>query len=211
MPPKAKFTKEEIVEAALALTRAGGLEAVTARDVAARLGVSTRPIFTYFSSMEELKAEVRRSANELYMRYIHSGLSDPLPFFGVGFQYIRFAREEPELYKLLFFSSGQDAVGAAGAMSQLRTLSRPSVMAQYRMDEATADRYIRDMWLCVHALASLIVTGNCPYSEEQVSRIMSGFSLSLCKACKEIPGFAADEYDRDKEFSKLIEQSKGDL
>ena len=37
MPPKAKFTKEEIVEAALALTRAGGPEAVTARDVTALL------------------------------------------------------------------------------------------------------------------------------------------------------------------------------
>ena len=55
MPPKVKFQKEEIVAAAADVAREKGAQAVTARDVAAKLGVSTRPIFTYFDTMDELK------------------------------------------------------------------------------------------------------------------------------------------------------------
>ena len=52
MPPKVKFTKEEIVNAALDVARIKGVGAVTTRDIGAALGVSTRPIFTYFHSMD---------------------------------------------------------------------------------------------------------------------------------------------------------------
>ena len=52
MPPKAKFTKDEMINAALAITRRSGIETVTAREMAAELGVSTRPIFTYFKSID---------------------------------------------------------------------------------------------------------------------------------------------------------------
>ena len=65
MPPKVKFTKEEIVNAALNVARAKGAQGVTTRDIAAELGVSTRPIFTYFKSMDEVHAEVRLAAGRL--------------------------------------------------------------------------------------------------------------------------------------------------
>ena len=53
------------MEAALQLTREGGPGAVTARDIAARLNVSTRPIFTYFKTMDELKGEISGLAVEI--------------------------------------------------------------------------------------------------------------------------------------------------
>ena len=59
MPPKPKFTREEIVEKALELVAQGGEEALTARDLGQRLGSSARPIFTVFKNMEELQGEVR--------------------------------------------------------------------------------------------------------------------------------------------------------
>ena len=54
MPPKPKFTKEEIVAAALELVSEKGIEALTARELGVRLGSSARPIFTAFNSMEEV-------------------------------------------------------------------------------------------------------------------------------------------------------------
>ena len=55
MAPSVKFTKEEIVEAALSVARAGGIGSLTARSLAAELGASTRPMFTYFETVDELK------------------------------------------------------------------------------------------------------------------------------------------------------------
>ena len=63
------------------------------------------------------------------------------------------------------------------------------------------------MWLVVHSLATLVVTDDCPYSEQEIGEILTGFSVSLCKAIKEIPGFAENHYDRDAIFTELISRS----
>ena len=44
MPPKPKFTKEEIVEAALALVSERGMEALTARDLSKGRVLESSPI-----------------------------------------------------------------------------------------------------------------------------------------------------------------------
>ena len=97
MAPKNKFTKEEMVEAALRVVRANGIDALTAKTMADALGTSTQPIFTAFGSMDGIKKEVYAAAIRVYDRYTEAGLQERIPFFGVGMQYIRFAREEPEL------------------------------------------------------------------------------------------------------------------
>ena len=56
MPPKAKFTKEQIVDVAVQVTREKGIEAVTAREMGNALGVSTRPVFTWFPTIDALRA-----------------------------------------------------------------------------------------------------------------------------------------------------------
>ena len=56
----------------------------------------------------------------------------------------------------------------------------------------------------VHSLCSLIVTGNCAFSQQEVQQLLTGFSLSLCKALKEVPGFAEGTFDRDEAFRRMI-------
>ena len=125
MPPKAKFTKEEIISAALGVARRSGIDAVTAREIGAALGVSTRPIFTYYNTMDEMKSDVTAAAKELYASYIQRGLSMPVPFLGAGIQFIQFAKDEPELYKLLFLT-GLGADGATHANEALRSMQELS-------------------------------------------------------------------------------------
>lgn len=112
MPPKVKFTKDEIIQAALNVARVKGASSVSTRDIAAELQVSTRPIFTYFDTMEEVRAEIRKAAEVVYERYVQRGLAEPIPFLGVGMEYIRFAREEPQLYRLLFLTPAADETAA---------------------------------------------------------------------------------------------------
>jgi AcrR family transcriptional regulator len=206
MPPKVKFSKDEIVSAAVAIVRRKGIDALTAREVAAELGVSTRPIFTYFDSMEQLRAEVYGYAKSLYQDYILRGLAEPIPNLGVGVNYIRFAREEPGLYRLLFLTKPDKAIGgAAEALKLSQDLVRESVMQIYHMDAATADSYFRDLWLIAFSFATLIVTDECPYTDEEIQTIFTEASLSFCKAFKEIPGLSRGDYDRDAIFRSLVQ------
>lgn len=207
MAPKNKFTREEMIEAAVCVVRRKGIDALTAKELAAELGVSTQPVFTCFHTIEEAKQEVRSAAEKLYDSYLAVGLCMPIPFFAVGMQYIRFAKEEPELYRLLFLTAHKE--GERSVMDALRNsqeLVRESLQQTYQIDAATADRYFRDMWLVVHGLATLVVTGGCPYSEEEMGEILTGFSVSLYKAIKEIPGFVENHFDRDAIFQELVKK-----
>ena len=209
MPPSVKFQKEEIVSAAMNVTRKGGINAVTAREVAKELQVSVGPIFTWFDSMEELKEEVRKKAKDCYRAYVLKGLSGPIPFLGVGQYYIRFAKEEPELYKLLFLTPPvKGAGGAVEALKFSQDLARDSLMSIYNMDADTADKYFRDLWLVVFSFATMIVTDDCPYTDEEMSAILSEVSLSVCKAYKEIPGLPEGNYDKDAIFRELVNKQE---
>ena len=209
MPPKVKFQKEEIVRAALDVVREKGLDAVTAREVASKLHLSTRPIFTWFASMEQLKGEVYALAKERYREYIERGLHEQIPFLGVWQQYIRFAKEERELYKLLFLTKPSAAIGSATDALQLsQDLVRESLMRIYHLDANTADCYFRDLWLVAFSFGTLIVTDDCPYSDQEIFSIGAEISLSVCRAFKEIPGLAANNYDRNAVFSQLVEEAR---
>ena len=69
MPPKPKFSKEEVIAAALELVSEKGMSALTSRDLAARLGSSARPIFTVFKNMEEVQQAVQTAAMERFNQY----------------------------------------------------------------------------------------------------------------------------------------------
>ncbi len=205
MPPRVKFTKEEIVEAALRVTREGGIDSLTARSLAAELGASTRPMFTYFETVDELKHEVHEAAKGIYKTYIERGLAEPVPFLGVGQNTIRFAREEPELFRLLFLQKPDGADGgAAEALAFSQDLVRDSIMGIYKMDAYEADCYYRNLWLIAFSFCAMIAAGECPYTDEQMSAMFTEVSLAVCKAYKDIPGLPRGDYDRDAIFRELI-------
>ena len=207
MAPKNKFTRKEMVAAAVRVVQKRGAAALTAKSLAEELGTSTQPVFTCFGTMEALKAEVYVAAERLFDEYLTKGLKEKISFLGFGSQYIRFARKEPELYRLLFLMRPDDVgSGAFAAMRHMQELVRPSLVEIYHTSAQEADRYFRDLWLVVHSLATLIVTGDCPYSDREIGQILTGFSISVFKAIKEIPGFTEGTFDRDATFRGLIQE-----
>ena len=207
MAPKNKFTREEMVAAAVQVVRKNGAASLTAKSLAGELGTSTQPVFTCFGTMDTAKAEVYAAAGRLFDDYLAEGMKEEVSFFGFGMQYIRFVQEEPELYRLLFLMRPDDlGSGAFATMRHMQEIVRPSLVETYHISEQEADRYFRDLWLVVHSLSTLIVTGECPYSEREIGQILTGFSVSIFKAIKEIPGFVEGDFDRDATFRDLIQK-----
>lgn len=110
MPPKPKFTKDEIVTAAFELARAEGAQALTAREVGRRLGVSSSPIFTVFTDMAELHAAVEGRAEVCFKEYMAMAEDYAPAYKKRGMQWVRFAQDEPMLFRLLFMSARGDAL-----------------------------------------------------------------------------------------------------
>lgn len=204
MPPKKIVTREQILDAAMEITRNSGIDAVTARSIAAALGVSTHPIFTYFDTINSIKDDVLVRARVLYHEYILQGLDEKIPFLGVGHQFLILAKNEPELFKMLFFKTTPD--GKKHAYDEFEftlALVVESVMKIYNVDKHTAECYYRNLWLMSLSFATLIVTGNCTYTDEEMLLILTQTSLATYKAIKDIPGFIDGDFDKDRIFTQL--------
>jgi len=188
MPPKAKFTREEIIEAAFRIARADGFDKITARELGKRLGSSARPIFTVFESMEEVKTEVIARAKELYRQYVAKGLQKENAFEGVGVAYITFAIEEPKLFALLFMNAGpvpdtkevQTDVNAilpvidASYEEILRSVQEPNALSR-----EAADRIYQHLWTYTHGIATMCATRLCSYTMEEIIDRMAEVFISL--------------------------------
>ena len=176
MPPKAKFTRTEIVDTALQIVREQGIEAVTARELGRRLKSSACPVFTVFANMEEVHGEVIRGAKKLYKEYVDRGLACELPFRGVGLAYIAFAREEPRLFRLLFMEERTEGVDVGHILplideSYERILD--SVRSSYGLPAEEAAWIYRHLWVYTHGIGTLCATGVCEFSGEEIQRMMA--------------------------------------
>lgn len=187
MPPKAKFTKEQITEAAFEIVREKGFECLTARALGEKLGSSSCPIFTTFENMDEVRKSAVRAAKELYSKYIAKGLEDKPAFKGVGMQYIQFAICEPMLFKLLFMSGVEKTPSQADILLMIeenydRILE--SIKRDYGLNSEEAKKIHRYMWIYAHGIAALFVTKMCTFSEDDISGMMTDVFISLLKKIK---------------------------
>lgn len=176
MPPVQKFTKEEIITAALNLVRRESMSAITARGLGAALGVSSRPIFTAFLNMEEVRQATILAAREVYDGYTARGLAENPSFKGVGMQYYRFAMEEPKLFELLFMNAENADMAMADVLPRIdnncdRILD--AIQAAYGFSREASHRLYQALWILTHGLACLCATGVCQMSEGEVSGMLT--------------------------------------
>lgn len=159
MPPACRFTREQIVAAALAITRERGFDAVTARAIADTLHSSSKVIFSAFSGMDDLLAATIAAADAQYRAYSADFVrnsADP-PYKAVGTAYIRFARNEPNLFHLLYMRDRrrEDHSGDAENIAVLVDF----LMAKLSLTREDATLLHIEMWAYVHGIAVLCASG----------------------------------------------------
>lgn len=186
MPPKVKFTRAEIITAALDVTRKNGISGLTARALAAALGCSAKPIFGLFQNMEEVQQEVLAAADSLYRRYIQEDMQAGKypPYKAGGMAYIRFAKEERELFKLLFMRDrSKEKIGDdKDAILPLLEL----IQKNTGLSEEEAYLFHLEMWIYVHGIATMIVTSYLDWDMEFISKVLTDAYVGLkCRYRKE--------------------------
>ena len=175
MPPKPKFTKEEIVAASLELVSEKGIEALTARELGVRLGSSARPIFTVFNSMEEVQAEVRAAALKRFESYAEKAMHYTPVFKQVGMQMILFAMEEPKLYQLVYMSENAGATDFEGIVDRLGDVAQLCVdviQRDYSLSEKDARALFEHVWIYTFGIGALCATGMCRFSQEEIIQML---------------------------------------
>lgn len=181
MPPKVKTTKEHIISAAVEIVRENGAEALNARTVAARLGCSTQPVFSNFATMEDLRLAVAAKATALYEDYMQQEIeSGKYPVYKAsGMAYIRFAKEEKELFKLLYMCDRSD--GSIPEDTTLTDKMADIIQENTGLSRTNAKLFHLEIWACVHGIATMFATGFLDLDWVLVSKILTDIYQGLRK------------------------------
>jgi len=181
MPPKVKVTKEAVVAAAVQIVRSQGAQALNARTVAAALACSTQPVFSNFATMEQLWLAVLKEADALCGVYISREMEQGVypAYKASGMAYIRFAKEEKELFKALYMrqrreDTSYEALHFGAPMEQL--VEENTGLSGDRMK-----LFHLEMWAYVHGIAVMFATGFLDLEWELVSQMLTDAYQGLKK------------------------------
>lgn len=172
MPPRVRIAKEDIVKTSIEIIRKEGEAALNARNIGKALNCSTQPVFFNFSSMEELKQEVKLFAYNLYLEFLDKeakkGEYPEYKAFGLG--YIRFAKEERELFKFLFMC---DRTGEEFISTYDREKSIEYIVKNNNISREKAELMQLEMWVFVHGIATMLATSYLDLDRDLISRMLT--------------------------------------
>lgn len=185
MPPKPKFTKDEVIAAAIKITVKEGIEKVSARSIAKELNTTQTPLFTLFNNMDEIKREVYMNAKTMFMDYMNESLNYDLPFKEYGLRFVLFAQENTNLFKLLF--AQKDSMLAKEFYSEFDALVKKMFIAVqkiFNITEIEAKKVTQCLYLQVEGMTTQILTKNIEYSKVELLNIFGTTCLGIVNLIK---------------------------
>lgn len=197
MPPKVKFTRDDIIKAAFEITRQEGFNAVVARNVAKKLGSTVSPIFTAFENMEELKKEVYCMAKAKCFNYMRECVNYKPAFKEFGLRWIQFALNEPNLYKLIFLGDGKsnnfmDSIETV--FSDIIDILVNDIIHSFNISRNDSLRLINQMIMHANGIAVFCMQNITDFDIKQIGRLLSETCMGLIMLYKTSDGAYDPEF-----------------
>ncbi len=181
MAPKIKVTREEIIDAAVEVVRKKGVQAINARTVAAQMDCSTQPVFSNFATMDQLHLAVIERADKLFRESMEKEMrrGEFPPYKAIGMAYIWFAKEEKELFRLLYMRnrSGEPIPEESEINNTIKGIVRQNT----GLSETAAKLFHLEMWAYVHGIATMFATGFLDLDWDLVSKMLTDSYQGLRK------------------------------
>ena len=186
MPPKTKVTAEMVVNAAIEVARQSGYESINARTVSGQLHCSTQPVMYHFSTIESLKKAAFKRLDQLHSEYMMNTWPGQDPILGIGLNYIRFAVEEPQLFRFLFQSGYAEE---NNLLEMVDSEELVPVLAAMREGAGLSTEKTRQVFITValfaHGYASIIANNHLEFDEkliaEHLERTWNGAVLAAAQ------------------------------
>lgn len=173
MPRKPKYTKEQLIDAAIQLTRQYGFSAVTARSLGKYLGTAPATVFTHFDTLDEVRKAAADAAWDRYMVYVNEGLAMKPPFKGLAMQHLAFADEEPELFRLLFMTTHEESTQIKFIPDEKYNEIVNVVLPQtFNITPEEAAWLCHNLVVYVHGLSVMRVTNVCSFTKPEIAELI---------------------------------------
>jgi AcrR family transcriptional regulator len=158
MPPAISFTKANIIQATFEIYKDIGIEKITVRKIAGKLGCSVAPIYFNFKSIEVLKKCMMEKTLEILLQYTQKEYSENI-FLNIGLGILAFAKDYKALYRTLFIDSSEYSYLIDELFHKnLQQMKKEKSLSELNEDELK--RILEKTRLFTHGLATFICSGN---------------------------------------------------
>lgn len=170
MPPRIKVPKDMIINAAVEVARQSGFESINARAVSAQLHCSTQPVMYHFKTIDSLKRAAYAQTDRLHSEFLMNIPKDQDPVLGIGLNYIRFAVEEPQLFRFLFQSGYAEEKSLLGMIDSEELTPVLAVMQEGAgLSMERTKQVFLTVALFAHGYASIIANNGLEYDEDLIA------------------------------------------
>ena len=174
-----KIKKDDIVQAGIEIIRNDGILSLNARKIAQKLNCSTQPIFYIYSNMQDVKNDIINVITKMFNDSIIKSNYDRIVYKDIGINYIKFAKEEPELFKVLFNSTyNMQVLSFMNLTSNLNKIN-DIISKQTGLSKEKAKKFHLKMWLYVNGIANLVANNTCNFTKEEIEKLLEEQYISM--------------------------------
>lgn len=187
MPPKAKISREMIIEEAFQIARTEGADKITARHISERLKCSTQPVLYHFATVEEIKTAVYQQADAYHTDWLMNlKHNDKSPMLNMGMNYIRFAVKERNLFHLLFQSNEFTGASLVDLIRSEELI--PIIQVLQQETDLTPDEareVFTTLFIFIHGYASMFANNEMVYDEKFIETSLTNVFYGAVYTTKE--------------------------
>lgn len=187
MPPKQKITKEMLLEHAFKIAEEEGISAVTSRSVAKAVGCSIQPVFSHFPTMEDLRQATFDYACDRFVEEVLVNENQPDFFAKTTKWVLDLARYKPNLFRLLYLSSGFKGSNLVEVMMNFESNKRmlAKMTELYGLNENICKDILMRSFLFLVGISTMICVNNMDFSDEQAAEMMKKTVADMVRGAKE--------------------------
>lgn len=194
---KKEIDKQRILDAAYKLAIRGGIESLTARNIAKAVNCSTQPIYLEFKNMQDLRNQVlARISDELKSNTLQQNFTGE-PLIDLDLSYLYFAKEHVDLFRAMFVDG---KFGNQMIVDTLMGLGLEKFKQQFDAEQFSEERLnhiVISNWIAATGLATLLINKMANFSQAQMisvlkAQIHEAMLNDRLTNVEENPLFAAD-------------------
>ena len=197
MARKKEIDKQRILDAAYKLAVRGGIESLTARNIAKAVNCSTQPIYLEFENMQDLRNQVlARISDELKSNTLQQNFTGE-PLIDLDLSYLYFAKEHVDLFRAMFVDG---KFGNQMIVDTFMGLGIEKFKQQFDAEQYSDERLkhiIVANWIAATGLATLLINKMANFTQAQMisvlkAQIHDAMLNDRLTNVEENPLFAAD-------------------
>ena len=173
MARKESITIDRILGTAFEMTRESGIDSITARHVAEKAGCSTQPIFRVYTNMDELLAELFEKARKYYEDFCNSNHNTyDTPFVSLGINYIRFAKKEQNIFRLLFLSGNKNHTLYELINGNENAFVMKEIKKIPNLNMDNVELIFTKVFIFMHGMAGMTITGEFDLTDKEAEDML---------------------------------------